>query len=101
MKKLTFLLVILLFIGQSNSQVNQSWVARYNGPANNYDFSNAIFVDNAGNVYVTGQSKPDSLQNSDDYATIKYNSAGVQQWISRYNGPGNGLDMNEFRLCYN
>jgi len=28
-----------------------------------------------------------------DYATIKYDSTGVQQWIERYNGPGNGDDL--------
>ena len=27
-----------------------------------------------------------------DYCTIRYNSAGVEQWVARYNGPGNGDD---------
>jgi Beta-propeller repeat len=68
----------------------QQWVARYNGPANNYDIATAIAADHAGNVYVTGESVGSAT--SFDYATIKYDSAGNQQWVARYNGPGNGTD---------
>jgi len=68
----------------------QQWVARYNGPANGSDGANSIAVDGAGDSYVTGFSA--GVGSNSDYATIKYNSSGVQQWVQRYNGTGNGLD---------
>ncbi len=73
-----------------NSSGVEQWVARYNGPANGVDVANAITLDNVGNVYVTGQSV-DSVTDY-DYATVKYNSSGVEQWVVRYNGPDNGAD---------
>src|SRR5438105_4267624 len=69
----------------------QQWVTRYNGPAAVAgDYAEAITVDSAGNVYVTGESQGPT--SSYDYATIKYDSAGQEQWVARYNGPGNHLD---------
>ncbi len=73
-----------------NSTGQEQWVARYNGPANGEDVPAAIAIDTSGNVYVTGYS--DSPSTRDDYATIKYNSSGQEQWIARYNGPGNSGD---------
>lgn len=61
----------------------QQWVATYNDPYNYLDYANALAVDDAGNVYVTGQSYGGGAGN--DYATVKYNAAGVQQWVARYN----------------
>ena len=59
------------------------WVAHYDGPGNGYDTAADIKVDNAGNVYVTGGSV--GLGNfGPDYATIKYNTDGVEQWVGRY-----------------
>jgi len=66
---------------------NELWVARYNGPANDYDSAEAISVDSAGNAYVTGSSR--GLGTSLDYATIKYDAGGNEEWVARYNGPGN------------
>src|SRR5688572_28735960 len=57
------------------------WEARYNGPRNALDEAWALTLDADGNVYVTGASTGLS---SLDYATIKYNSAGVLQWVARF-----------------
>jgi hypothetical protein len=73
-----------------NSSGVQQWVARYDGTGSGDDIAVAIAVDNSGNVYVTGRSKGTS--SSMDYATVKYNSSGVQQWVARYNGTGNADD---------
>ncbi len=74
-----------------DSNGNQKWVARYNGPqGSGYDWPSAIAIDGSGNIYVTGKSTGSGT--SYDYATIKYNSAGVRQWVRRYDGPGSGGD---------
>ena len=68
----------------------EQWVSRYNGPCNSDDLANAIEIDAAGNVYVTGEAC--GLGTFTDYATVKYNSSGVEQWAALYNGPGNAVD---------
>src|SRR5436190_1403416 len=86
-------------LGTSQSQVPlapppgpvaEEWVARYNGPGNVEDDANAIASDSSGNVYVTGVSL--GLGTASDYATVKYDPAGQEQWVARYNGPANGSD---------
>jgi hypothetical protein len=49
---------------------NQLWVKRYNGPADSYDSSRAMAIDDSGNVYVTGWGVGSGT--SADYVTIKY-----------------------------
>ncbi len=72
---------------------NLIWDRLYNGPANFEDIAYSIAVDEMGNVFVTGQSAGSNNDDA-DYATIKYNSAGNQQWVARYNGMG-GPDEGE------
>jgi uncharacterized delta-60 repeat protein len=73
-----------------NSNGVQQWLARYNGPGNGWDVAECVALDADGNVYVTGKS--DGIELDHDYATIKYDNSGIQQWVVRYDGPGNSND---------
>jgi uncharacterized delta-60 repeat protein len=53
------------------------------------DDASYITVDNAGNAFVTGSSMRD--RSNYDYATLKYNSSGTQQWAARFNYSSIGL----------
>ena len=66
------------------------WVAWYDGPANQYELALAIAVDSEGSVAVTGWSH--GIGTGSDYATVKYDAGGAEQWVNRYDGPGNGSD---------
>ncbi len=69
-----------------NRDGEQQWTMRYNGPANGDDSAVALGVGwMSSNVYVGGTSL--GLGTGSDFATVKYNADGVQQWVTRYNGP--------------
>lgn len=74
-----------------NSSGDTLWTKRYNGSGNGEDVAVAIKVDNSGNVYVTGKSQGSGT--GYDIVTIKYNSSGVQQWVSVFNGGANIDDI--------
>ena len=76
---------------------NEVWVRRYDGPGEGFDVPRGLALDAAGNVYVTGYSRgagtgPGTFY---DYATIKYDPNGNRQWVARYDGPDNDRDMAE------
>jgi Putative Ig domain/Beta-propeller repeat len=66
-----------------NSGGGREWLARYGRTARSYDeYANAVQVDGAGNVYVTGIDADDAGLGA--CATLKYNSSGGQQWLAHY-----------------
>jgi hypothetical protein len=70
---------------------NVVWEQRYDGPAGGGDRANALALDAAGNLYVTGRSR--GVATYDDYTTIKYDPSGQEVWVARYSGTtGIGID---------
>ena len=65
------------------------WIARYKGPANDYDVAGGLGVSPDGSsVFVTGYSLGSGDPSA--YATVAYDSStGTKLWIRRYNGPAN------------
>lgn len=87
-----------------NSKGEEKWIVRYKGDGNGNDEPVAIVLDKNGNVYVTGKS--DGGKSGMDYATVKYNSRGEEEWIERYNGSLNkddcpvGIAIDKFSNVY-
>ena len=66
-----------------------AWTNHYNGAALGRDHPNAIAVNAAGEVIVTGDSAGTF---STDWVTVKYTAAGVGVWTNRYDGTSGGND---------
>jgi hypothetical protein len=50
------------------------------------DIPEDMVLDDLGNVYVTGRARRTGYN---DFAVIKYNSDGMEQWTTYYDGPNN------------
>ncbi len=75
MSKLSTLVsLMIIFANSLSAQVNAAWVRTYDGWSARY-----IALDNAGDVYVTGNS-------GGDFCTIKYNANGDSLWVSLFEG---------------
>jgi len=89
--KLLLIIIFVNILSETCSQVKQEWVAKYSGPDKGEDIPHCIITDKSGNVYVTGSSVGKGTQR--DYATVKYNSGGIELWAQRYNCSGVNDDV--------
>ncbi len=70
----------------------REWINVFNNSsADSNETAYEIALDASGNIYVAGFSF--NLAGNTDLFTVKYNNAGVRQWVARYNGPAKGDDI--------
>jgi uncharacterized delta-60 repeat protein len=68
------------------------WVQNYNYAANTFEQPNGLVIDSQNNIIIAGQGVTSTQLGTNDYVTVKYNSAGTFQWASRYDNGSNGED---------
>jgi uncharacterized delta-60 repeat protein len=68
------------------------WQRIINGNYNGDDVANAITIDSAENVYVTGYVTT-GANNNVDFITAKYNTNGDSLWTKYYSGTAGGADV--------
>jgi len=80
-----------------DSNGNQLWLQRYDGPGHGNDAGNAIAVDNGGNVYVAGYET--ETNGNTEMVLIKYSSVTLQKQpngsviLQAYGAPGESFDL--------
>jgi hypothetical protein len=70
-----------------DSSGNYQWAKYYNGPDNNDEGATSIAADDSCNIYVGGGRKNISYEAT----VIKYNTNGVQQWLTTYGISGHNI----------
>jgi uncharacterized delta-60 repeat protein len=79
-----------LLIAKYNSAGALQWDRTLGGTGN--DYGNAVAIDSANNIIVTGFTTSDGA-GSNDLLIAKYNSAGALQWDRTLGGTGNDVGM--------
>jgi hypothetical protein len=68
---------------------HEVFVTRYNSQSNESGQGSAVAlaVSPSGEVYAAGAVGPEAPSNDLEFATIKYDNTGVQQWVAQYTSP--------------
>lgn len=67
-------------------------------PGGVVDVPFALTTDDAGNIYVTGSTRPSGGDHQEDFYTYKMDSAGNILWTATYDGPGQFLFGNDIAV---
>ena len=70
------------------------WTNQHDG-GNCPERPKAFTTDAAGNVYVTGSTRPSGFDHQEDFHTYKLDSAGNLLWTATYDGPGQPMFGND------
>lgn len=80
-----------IFVLKYDSNGNRVWTQRWTSPITNYSaYAYSIAVDNQGDVFTTG-FESDGFTDG-EFITLKFNSSGVLQWATPYNGSTSSID---------
>ena len=68
---------------------HELFVTRYNQESDESgrDIPKALAISASGDVYVTGSGAPEVPSGISSFLTLKYNNAGVRQWVAQYTIP--------------
>jgi hypothetical protein len=69
------------------------WNRIFNASGNHLDYPYDLTSDSAGNIYITGSSRSDSLLGSEDIIILKYDIDGNLMLNTFYNGKAGGSDI--------
>jgi uncharacterized delta-60 repeat protein len=79
----------LIVISLTNTGTER-WVYRYDGPGDDDDGAYSIIYNQDGEVYIGGKSS--GLFSGEDITVINLTNMGIERWVYKYGGPGEGKD---------
>ncbi len=72
------------------SDGDERWVYRHQGPYIGNGCVRALAIGSNGDIYAAGYDE--RFQSGQDFIIVCLDTSGTEQWIYRYNGPGNYTD---------